>query len=653
MRHSGLVVVLWGRLVCFACTSALLLSVIAVLVEIDGWRRYETTGEILQEIGARLILSVGCAAILGTAATLLALPFVLANRSLMDARCERIARLASSIVAIGFAVTVTGILVRWSMQTGLLELANRASIVLWLCLSAALIAAYLLYPVIVRRGPRVEHNFVDAFSGRATRRFLLIGLLGGLLTAFRENPGPQRARRTARPTPQQPKPPNVILVTFDALCAEDMSCYGYPLDTTPNIDALARNSHLFTNYYATSTFTTPNIVSMLSGRYPSSTHVYHYGGKLHGKEAERTLPRELGKAGYRISASVANPGAHPACLGFGADFDDLPPPPITDFITSATTATFHSAKLADDARLATRLVPYSLEQLSPRLFGQKRSDAPPELSFQQAQALLRKTAQPYFLWVHTMAPHFPYLPDPPYLHKFLAGDELRTHAEFANMVDLKGYGYTPSRQPVVDKARLRYNEWVAQADAAFGQFMATLRASGHLENTAVIVSADHGESFKGGYVGHGGSAQLRPILHVPLLIHLPGQTRGQVIADIADQTTLAPTILELTGSSRPDWMEGTSLCNLMQTGTGGRGSLAFAQYLESNNVFDPVRRGTVGVIDGQSQYVLTLDDGSGALYALAESDRQALDRSAREPVLAAQLRGEIVRKFPALFGGKV
>jgi arylsulfatase A-like enzyme len=650
MRRNPLVV-LWGRLVSLACTSALLLSVASVLAEIDAWRKYETGREIIHEVGARLILSVGVAAILGTAVAIIALPFVLSDRESIEARCQRIARLAGSIVAIGFAATVTGMLIRWSVQTGLLDITNRASVALWLGLSALWVAGYLLYPVIARRDLRADHKFVDTFSDRTTRRFLLVSVIAGLLTAFHDNTAPRRTRQTSRPPRQQPKP-NVILVTFDALCAEDMSCYGYPLNTTPNIDALARNSSLFTNYYATSTFTTPNIISMLTGRYPSSTGVYHYGGKLHGIEAERTLTRELAKTGYRVAASVANPGAHPDCLGFGADFDELPPPPITDFATRETAAAFHSAQLAYDAGLAARLVPYTLEQISPRLFGQNRSSAPPALSFQQAQALLQTTDQPFFLWVHTFAPHFPYLPDPPYLHEFLAGDELRTHAELANMVDLKGYSYSASRQPVVDKARLRYNEWIAQADGAFGQFMTTLRASGHLENTAVIVSADHGESFAGGYVGHGGSTQRRPILHVPLLIHLPGQTRGQSIADVADQTALAPTILELTGGSRPDWMDGNSLCSLMRTGAGDRASLAFAQFLEPNSAFEPVRHGTVGVIDGQNQYVFTLDGGSGALYALAESDQQQHDRSASEPVLAAQMRGQMARQFPTLFGGK-
>jgi arylsulfatase A-like enzyme len=643
-------VVLWGRLVSFACTTALLVCVVAVLAGIDGWRKYETGEDILLEIGARLILCVGCAAILGTAATLMALPFVLAARTLTEARCQLIARRASSIVAAGFTAAVMGILIHWSTQTGLLDITNRASLALWLALSAASVAWYLLYPLITRNEARADHNFVDTFSGRAARRFVLIGVTAGLLTAFHDNAARPRARQT--PRSRDRSQPNIILVTFDALCADDMSCYGYPLDTTPNIDALARNSHLFTNYYATSTFTTPNVISMLTGRYPSSTHVYHYGGRLRGLEAERTLPRELSKAGFRVAASVANPGAHPDCLGFGADFDELPPAPITDFTTRMTAAAFHSAQLANDAGLAARLVPYTLEQVAPRLLGQRRTSAPPALSFQQAEALLGKASAPYFLWVHTFAPHFPYLPDPPYLHRFLAGDELRTHAELANMVDLKGYSYSPSRQPLVDKARLRYNEWIAQADGAFGRFMATLRASGLLESTAVIVSADHGESFAGGYVGHGGSAQRRPILRVPLLIHLPGQTVGRIIAQVTDQTALAPTIVELTGGSPPDWMDGNSLCTGLRTGASA-GSLAFAQVLEPNSAFEPVRHGTVGVIDGTHQYVLTLDDGSGALYVLAESDRQEPDRSASEPALAAELRGHIARRFNSQLGVKV
>jgi arylsulfatase A-like enzyme len=131
------------------------------------------------------------------------------------------------------------------------------------------------------------------------------------------------------------------------------------------------------------------------------------------------------------------------------------------------------------------------------------------------------------------------------------------------------------------------------------------------------------------------------------------------MAGVADQTALAPTILELTGNPVPDWMEGQSLHPLLGGESSGqapptqRPALAFAQFLEANSVFAPVRRGTLGVIDGRSQYVLTLDSGTGALYDLENSDRQDHDRSAGEPALAARLHAAIARRFSAVVGARI
>jgi arylsulfatase A-like enzyme len=306
--------------------------------------------------------------------------------------------------------------------------------------------------------------------------------------------------------------------------------------------------------------------------------------------------------------------------------------------------------LADDVRRGANFVPYMLEQLSPRTFGQVHSIFPPEASFQQAEQILDGLAEPYFMWVHVFAPHFPYLPEPPHLHKFLRADVLRTHAEFADMVDLTGYTYSAAKQPVVDQGRLRYDEWLAQADAAFGRFMSKMRTSGRLTDTAVLVCADHGDSFQGGYLGHGGPQQLRPIVHIPLLVHLPGQVSQRQIVAAVDQTALAPTILEIAGVGRPDWMDGQSLL----TGAADAGRMesghAFTQFFAANSVFEPLTRGTVGVIDGQYQYVFDLANQTGKLFDLAEAHEQKIDRSPAVPAVAADLHERIRRRFPEIFG---
>ena len=642
-----LVLELWIRLICFASVTALLIVASSTLTGIDGWRAYETGRQLCAEIGARVAIGLGLAVATGTAVSFLTLPYIFWRPAAAAARSEAVIRLAAMLSFIVCSTAVVGVMIRWGQATGLLTLTNRASILLWAGLSGLLLVAaagcYFL------RRDAWLNVISNEVSGRVTRRLLLFAGVGGLLSGLSNVDIRPRVSLTRSNTPKR-RAPNILLVTFDALSAEDVSCFGYRLPTTPNIDALAQSSYVFPHCYATSTFTTPCSVSMLTGCYPSKTHVYHYGGSLRGIAAERTLPNLLRGGGYVTAASVTNPGAHPACLGFGDHFDILPPCPLKDFPTTAALKLFHSALLAEDVRRGANFVPYMLEQLSPRTFGQVHSIFPPEASFQQAAGILDGLSAPFFMWVHVFAPHFPYLPEPPHLHKFLPADVLRTHAQFADMVDLPGYAYSAARQPVIDQGRLRYDEWIAQADAAFGQFMSKMRASGRLADTAVLVCADHGDSFQGGYLGHGGSQQLRPIVHIPLLVHLPGQVSKHRIVAAVDQTALAPTILEMAGVERPDWMEGQSLLARTADDAGVQSGHAFTQYLAANSSFEPVTRGTVGVIDGRYQFVLDLENGAGKLFDLAEAHEQKVDRSLAEPAVAADLHAQIRRRFPQIFG---
>ena len=99
------------------------------------------------------------------------------------------------------------------------------------------------------------------------------------------------------------------------------------------------------------------------------------------------------------------------------------------------------------------------------------------------------------------------------------------------------------------------------SDRAFGEFMSDLENSGKMSNTTVVVSADHGESFEGGVYQHQTPYLTRPVIHIPLIIRTPGQRDGRTVAVTADQTSLAPTILDLAGQPRRDWMRGQSSRN--------------------------------------------------------------------------------------------
>jgi arylsulfatase A-like enzyme len=633
-------------LLLFASAAALLAAVLEILANIDGWLFYDDWRELCTEIGARLLIALLLAAGVASLITFLCVPFI-ARSPRSSERVEAISRPAALLTVLLCCCIAVGILIRWALAVNLLRVTDQTSIDIWDAACVLLLLTTAAWYAFAQQRQVLMDRLVGSLSGRMTRRWVLAAGLGGLVTGFSNRldarPG---SRRATRPAAQ--KAPDIVLVSFDALCAEDMSCYGYGLPTTPNIDALARGSHVFSNFYTASTFTTPCVASMMTGRYPSSLHVYNYGARLPGAMASDTLPRVLHDCGYSTGASVANPGAHPACLGFGGHFDVLPPPPVLDWSARDCSMLFRSAELATDVARGVTFFPYMMEHLSSKRFGQLHSKFPPELSFRQATRVLEQLPRPFFLWVHVFAPHFPYLPDPPFLHRFLAGEQLRTHAEFVELLDRKGLNYSAAKQLQVNNGRLRYDEWIAQSDAAFGEFVGGLKSSGRFDNLALVVSSDHGESFSGGFLGHGDSGQRRPVLHVPLLIRLPGQTPAYDIATVADQTALAPTLLAIAGQQTPDWMQGKALS--LQASAPDAEGLAFTQHLAPNHAQGPVRRGTVGAIDGRYQYVFDLDSRRGGLYNLAQAHEREHDLAGAEPEVAARLLATMRSRFPEVTG---
>jgi arylsulfatase A-like enzyme len=248
-----------------------------------------------------------------------------------------------------------------------------------------------------------------------------------------------------------------------------------------------------------------------------------------------------------------------------------------------------------------------------------------------------------------MAPHAPYDPSPPFFGRFLDTNEFRFYGHLEALRYYGGLTYPATNQPSIDKWRLRYDEWIAQADEAFGTFVSELDRSRKLADTAVLISADHGESFDGGLWGHNTPVLLRPIIHVPLLVRVPGQANGRVDAPF-DHTDLAPTILHLAGLPQPAWMKGQPLSVPLET-LAGRQRLAFTQHVEvSNSAFRAIRSGTVGVMDERFQYVLNIATGKGSLFHLAEAHRQTNDIGNDNPQVAAAMRDAILSRFPDLAG---
>ena len=113
-----------------------------------------------------------------------------------------------------------------------------------------------------------------------------------------------------------PKFPNVLVVVIDTLRADYLKCYGYPRDTSPNIDALASEGTLFEQCYAAGSWTPPSHASMLSGQ---PVHVHRCDNTIMDDKVP-VLPEAMTKLGYRTAAFTANQGRFSRRQGFGRGF---------------------------------------------------------------------------------------------------------------------------------------------------------------------------------------------------------------------------------------------------------------------------------------------------------------------------------------------
>ena len=636
---------LWFRLIALGIFGVIFAEALKLSQgEAQGWSYYLTTSEVVFEVVVRVVFAALAGIAGGTLCAAVAAPFLWR----FEASREQIADWTIKVAVI--------LVVFFDSRFALKMLIKSWGVNYSPSVINALLTAHFLIFAIVLFVPRSRKQVLTSIDGllgekmsRRTAIATVAGAVGLIATEFAISKTAPVVR--AALVPQRPKS-NILLITFDALSAEDMSLYGYRLPTTPNIDAFARNGTVFKNFYSASTFTTPSIASMLTGVYPSQHRVYQLIGRVQPEDAERSLPHMMREAGYATGAFISSPYAYYLAEGMRSEYDFLPQPVFQqgglEHLWDA------SGSLHQHSGIGSRIDEYNDLMVMWNTLGGMPLDLfhryPAAETFAHAEKMLDKLPDGFFLWVHVMTPHSPYHPDAASRGTFIAESELKKFENEGDDGARRWFPhYSPEEQPQVDLRRLAYDEFVLTADRAFGSFMSALEKSGKLSNTTVILSADHGESFEGGIYQHEDQYMTRPEIHIPLIIRTPGQQQGGRVAFAADQTALAPTILELAGQAKPDWMRGQSLVKWLQNGSDGKGEgMAFCQYLENNSIFKPLEHGTVGVIDGQYQYVVILSTQHGVLRPLSEAQFWNLDRSADDPARADVLRAVLHAQFPDL-----
>ncbi len=370
--------------------------------------------------------------------------------------------------------------------------------------------------------------------------------------------------------------PNILLVVVDTLRADHLGCYGYPRDTTPHLDALARDAIRYTHAFSQAPWTTPSVAALMTSHYPGSLGIRNVQSPV--PEDVVLLPELLQQAGYRTGAFVSHSFVSQK-WGFGRGFGVFDESNIKGHMATTSPA-------VTDLAISW-------------LDGAADSDAP------------------FFLFVHYFDPHFGYIEHPDFA---FGGRDPSYRGRVHSGVQPGRFAGNPESLDEGDLRELErlYDSEIGLTDASIGRLLDALRERGLYDDAVVIVSGDHGEEF----LDHGALDHAKTLydelMNVPLLVKLPGRAAAVVDRPVALIDVL-PTLVAWLGLEPPPGVRGVSLL-------ADGADPARPIFFETQRLRD-----LRGVVVGDQKLILDLETGKTLLFDLAADPREQRDLSDERP----------------------
>ena len=383
--------------------------------------------------------------------------------------------------------------------------------------------------------------------------------------------------------------PNVLLLVLDTVRAIELGLYGFTPSTSPVLDGLGAGGVVFDQAIATAPWSAPSHASLFTGRNPVELSI-DWDRPLDATFP--TLAEELGRAGYSTLGIVANTAYTSAETGLARGFDRYEDYRLT--LRRAVTMPSLTRRILDRKR----------EWLhEPPLDGAGR--IPSESVSRRFLAWLeRRPPRPYFAFLNFYDAHAPYSAPEPYWSRFVPGERRRP-------IPIRAMR---RGDPTGNSARRAYAAAIAHLDSEIGKLLGSMLERGWLDNTLVVVTADHGEEFnEHGASGHGQTLHTQSV-RVPLVLFWPGHLPPTRVATPISLARLPATIMDLVGRRGP--FPGPSLVPLWRDGAAP----AVAAF--STVTFAPVprgqpaeaRRSIASVQVGRFHFIQYPGDSVGRLY---------------------------------------
>lgn len=331
-------------------------------------------------------------------------------------------------------------------------------------------------------------------------------------------------------------PQNVIFIFVDTLRADHLGSYGYPRDTSPQLDRLAAEGVVFENAISQASWTLPSFMSLFTS---------HYMVNMHDRYGKRKLPKTL--------------------------------PVLTEYFRDAGYAT---GGFVDINYLHAK---YGFERGFDVHVEQSR-EGTESLIAQALDWIQTESERPHFVFLHTYDVHGPYRSPPPFNTQFVTPAVLEEPPR-DEAIPLSRPSHVFNRIPSYQYAEghrnllyyvAQYDGAIAYVDSLLGGFFDELKRLGLYDDALILVSSDHGESLTENdyFLDHG--ILTDPVIKVPLIVRFPGgQHAGLRVSGQVQLIDIYPTCLELLDLEPAVPINGHSLLPVIR---GERGSTAPRAY---------------------------------------------------------------------------
>jgi iduronate 2-sulfatase len=447
-----------------------------------------------------------------------------------------------------------------------------------------------------------------------------------------------------------PERVNVLLICIDDLRPE-LASYGASYIRSPHIDRLAAAGRAFTRHYVQAPTCGASRYTLLTGRYGGAGNDALFRRAARIREDPRSVPPSMPawfrEHGY-TSVSVGKVSHHPGGLG-GPDWDDeglLEMPQSWDrHLLPAGRWQHPRGWMHGLANGEIRVTAADMDVL--QATDGPDSIYPDGISVDEAIQQLDQLAtdeKPFFLAVGILRPHLPFgapakylkpyanatLPQTPHPTRPVGRTTWHASGEF---MKYNRWNQDPNTDAAfATRVRKHYAACVSYADAQVGRLIQALRDTGEDANTVVVLWGDHGWHL-GEHGIWGKHALFEESLRSPLIVTYPGlPSPGEPTESIVETLDVFPTLCDLAGIPRPDFVDGVSLQPILADPRApGHPAIAYT--------------GSASTIRTGAHRLILHEDGYAELYDHESEEKETRNIAGANRPLLEQLQAQLMKRL--------